>query len=69
MKIKMLVDIQGTFLGDPNGCYRGQVCDVSEDMAARLIKNGHAQANWRDEPGRAYVPEWCRETTRRAGLK
>jgi hypothetical protein len=46
MKIKWLDSISGTVNGDLKGVKRGQVSDVSEVMAERLIKQGLAQANW-----------------------
>ena len=55
LKVKMLISIEGGFLGNPLGCRRGDVLDISEDMAARLIGNGHAQANWKGEPGPPFV--------------
>ena len=34
---------------------RGQVLDLPDEMALRMIKQGQVQSNWRDEPGPPYV--------------
>jgi hypothetical protein len=56
VKIEWLDSISGTVHGDPLGKKRGQVDEVSDELGQRLIEQGLAQANWKDEPGPAYQP-------------
>ena len=55
MKIKWLASVSGLTYGDPKGKTRGQVDDLPEAEAQRMINCGMAQANWRDAPGPPFV--------------
>lgn len=56
MRVKWLISVAGQTYGRPNGVKRGEVDDLPEADAMRLIESGYAQANWRDEPGPPYQP-------------
>jgi hypothetical protein len=57
VKIKSLISVQGTVMNDPLGVRRGQVVDWPDEIAETWIKSGYAQANWKAEPGPAYVEQ------------
>jgi hypothetical protein len=51
MRIKWLISIAGQCYGKPNGVKRGEVDDLPDSEARRMVASGYAQSNWRDEPG------------------
>ena len=56
-RVKSLVTVLGATYGEPNGIKRGQVVDLSDFEADRMIAAGQAQANWRDDAGPAYAEQ------------
>lgn len=51
MKIRMLMDVEGTFHGQDGGVKRGDVVDVDKESADNYIKLGYAEkATGKDGP-------------------
>jgi alkylation response protein AidB-like acyl-CoA dehydrogenase len=56
VKVKWLTTVAGQTYGKPNGIKRGEVDDLPDEEARRMIKAGLAQANWKEEPGPPFQP-------------
>jgi hypothetical protein len=56
VKVKWLATLTGQVYNDPRGKQRGQVGDIDDELAKKLIAQGLVQTNWQDEPGPPYQP-------------
>ena len=57
MRIKWPDSVAGQCYGKPAGIKRGEVDDLPDEEAHRMIKAGLAQADWKAEAGPAYSSE------------
>jgi hypothetical protein len=56
MKIRMKVDVHGTFHNMPGGARRGDIVDIDDDNALRYCALGYAQPDLKGELGPPYQP-------------
>jgi hypothetical protein len=62
-RVKWLISIGGTTYGRPN-VKRGEVDDLPEAEAQRMINAGMAQPNWRDDPAPPFQQQSATVKTR-----
>ena len=53
-KVRMLIDVSGTHLGDNRGTKRGQTIEMPDSIAEQYIANGIATSKLEGELPRAY---------------
>jgi hypothetical protein len=56
MKVRMLIDVGGTFHNVAGGVKRGDVVEVDDDNARRYMQLGYAQSASLKELGQPYLP-------------